>query len=228
MHLCHSPSQPFNSWNAGGERNAICLRRNPDLVLHPVLHLVLIPFQLQERDAILQWRGGEVFVISRDDSLGAANLTGLILLLWRKVHYNFHKKRFERGQSTEMETILQSGSALFHVFNFLLHRPGTYLKGETIWFWGWSSELAEGNAFFLLICHMFPISYLTILDFCFFGELAMVRPEESPLQILTYGLVQPQEVRCLSISSVCKSARGPAALVRTSWAAFSDSCGGLS
>lgn len=67
--------------------------------------------------------------------------------------------------------------------------------------------MAEGNAFFLLICHMFPISHLTILGFYFFGELAMVKPEESPLQILTSdGLIQPQEVRCLSISSVCKSA----------------------
>ena len=71
--------------------------------------------------------------------------------------------------------------------------------------------------FSLLICHMFLISYLTILDFCFFGELAMVRPEESPLQILiSDGLVQPREVRCLSISSVYESSRGPAALVRTS------------
>ena len=62
------------------------------------------------------------------------------------------------------------------------------------------SEFAEGNAFFLLICHMFPISHLTILGFCVFGELAMVRPEESPLQILTSdGLIQPQEVTCLSI-----------------------------
>lgn len=77
--------------------------------------------------------------------------------------------------------------------------------------------MAEGSAFFLLICHMFPVSHLTILGFYFFGELAMVKPEESPLQILTYdGLVQPQEVRCLSISSVCKSARGPVALVPTS------------
>lgn len=116
-----SPTLQF--WNAGRERK--CNLASEEIqTWFASSALVLIPFHLQERAAILQcWE--EVFVRSLDDSLGAANLIDSILLLWRKVHHNFHKKRFEIGQSTEMETILQLEVhySMFSNSNFT-HRPG--------------------------------------------------------------------------------------------------------